>query len=278
MPADPPGASPPIASLPMYDWPEVRWATDALWSAIAERLAERGIDAPTALDREHPMEGVWTDPGLVLSQTCGWPYATRLIDRVRYVATPVYDVPGCEGPLYSSMIVARTGDAAAGFAALARRRVAYNSAGSFSGFVVLGAAMREVGIDPGAAAWVETGGHRASVAAVAAGDADVAAIDAVCWALAREHDPAAANLTIVATTPLRPGLPLITSRARGDHEAEILATSFNEAITSPDLADPARALHLSGIVRLDESDYRRTADLYRQSATPQPEPSLASRG
>jgi ABC-type phosphate/phosphonate transport system substrate-binding protein len=274
MPADQ-----PVASLPMYDWPEVRWATDALWSAIAERLAERGIDAPPTLDRDRPADDVWADPNLVFSQTCGWPYATRLIDRVRYVGTPVYDVPGCDGPLYSSMIVARNADEPAGFAALARRRVAYNSAGSFSGFVVLRAAMREAGVDPDSAAWIETGGHRASVAAVASGEADIAAIDAICWALACEHEPAAvAKLSAFSATPLRPGLPLITARARSDEDAETLAAAFAEAIASPDLANAAKALHLAGIVRFDERDYRRTAALFRESAGPQPEPSRASSG
>lgn len=279
MPADPPAVSQPVASLPMYDWPEVRWATDALWAAIAERLAERGIAAPPKLDRDRPMEEAWTDPNLVLSQTCGWPYATRLIDRVRYVGTPVYDVPGCDGPLYSSMIVARRSDAAAGFPVLARRRIARNSADSFSGFVVLRAAMQDAGIDPDAAAWVETGGHRASIAAVASGKADVAAIDAVCWALAVEHEAAAAaELTIVSATPLRPGLPLITARTRNAEEVEALAAAFAEAVASPGLETAAQALRVAGVVRLDEGDYRRTAERFREAKSPQPEPSRASRG
>ena len=35
-------AVPGTASLPMYDLPEIRWATDALWSAVAARLVGRG--------------------------------------------------------------------------------------------------------------------------------------------------------------------------------------------------------------------------------------------
>ena len=83
----------------MYDWPEVQWAHDALWAAIAKRLQALGVEAPAMLDRLRPAEDVWLDPGLVLSQTCGWPYSTRLLDKVRIVATPVYEVEGCEGPL-----------------------------------------------------------------------------------------------------------------------------------------------------------------------------------
>ncbi|HJL83677.1 MAG TPA: hypothetical protein QGF43_07230, partial [Acidimicrobiales bacterium] len=36
-----------VAGLSMYDWPEVRDEVDALWSAIARRLGEAGVDAPT---------------------------------------------------------------------------------------------------------------------------------------------------------------------------------------------------------------------------------------
>ena len=43
---------PPVASLPMYDWPEVQWAHDALWAALAMRLRAHGIEAPDRLDRD----------------------------------------------------------------------------------------------------------------------------------------------------------------------------------------------------------------------------------
>lgn len=250
----------PVATLPMYDWPEVRPATDALWSAIAGQLTARGFDAPAALQRERDPDAVWTDPNLLLSQTCGWPYATRLIDHVRYVATPVYAVSGCEGPLYSSMIVARAEDAGEGVAALARRRVARNAVDSFSGHVVIQEAMRGEGIDPDAATWIETGSHRASMRAVASGAADLAAIDAVCWALAGEHEAdAVSRLRILRQTPLRPGLPLITAQARGESDAEAIAAAVAEAIASPGLKPETEALYLSGVVRLSAEDYRAAA-------------------
>src|SRR4051812_7780396 len=126
----------PVASLPMYDWPEVHWANDALWSAIAERLRAVGIAAPERLDRSRPFGEKWLDPELVLSQTCGWPYAARLRGKVRLVATPVYAVQGCNGPSYSSAIVARH-DEPGGVAAFRGRRVAFNSRDSLSGYVAL---------------------------------------------------------------------------------------------------------------------------------------------
>jgi hypothetical protein len=40
-----------IASLPMYDWPEVREATDAWWAGLARHLRDAGFEAPDRLTR-----------------------------------------------------------------------------------------------------------------------------------------------------------------------------------------------------------------------------------
>jgi hypothetical protein len=40
---------------------------------------------------------VWTDPRLLLAQTCGYPYVMALKEKgIRVVATPLYDAPHCE--------------------------------------------------------------------------------------------------------------------------------------------------------------------------------------
>ena len=63
-----------IANLPMYDLPEIRHATDDWWSGLARAFRRAGIsDVPDRLDRERAMPEVWRDPGLVLSQACGYP-------------------------------------------------------------------------------------------------------------------------------------------------------------------------------------------------------------
>ena len=59
-----------IASLPMYDRPELLWATDALWEAIANRLNEFGIRAPSRLTRCINYEVLWENSDLIMSMTC----------------------------------------------------------------------------------------------------------------------------------------------------------------------------------------------------------------
>ena len=94
-----------VAALAMYDWPEVAPANDALWSFLAGRLRQAGIAAPERLDRSLGYTEPWLSPRLLMAQTCGYPYATELAGRVRLVGTPGYDVEGCTGATYSSVIV-----------------------------------------------------------------------------------------------------------------------------------------------------------------------------
>jgi len=258
----------PVASLPMYDWPEVRWANDALWAAIRDRLRAAGIDAPDTLDRERPSGEVWRDPALVLSQTCGYPYATALRGHVRIVGTSAYEAEGCAGPFYSSVLVARANRDAGALAAFRGERFAFNSRDSLSGYVVLRQAMQAEGLADSAVRWVETGSHRGSVLAVAEGRADLAAIDAVCWALATRREPdAAARLRVIATTPLRPGLPLITAGHRGDAGAEAIRAAVSDALRSPDTLGARQALFLVALESLDQGDY---AALEQLGGEPEP--------
>ena len=83
-----------VAGLPMYDWPEVRAEVDALWSAIALRLVDAGIDAPAALTRFDRFEDLWTEPGLLIGETCGYNVATNLDGRVDVLGVLDHGVEG----------------------------------------------------------------------------------------------------------------------------------------------------------------------------------------
>jgi ABC-type phosphate/phosphonate transport system substrate-binding protein len=255
----------PVASLPMYDWPEVAWANDALWQAIAERLRAYGIAAPAALDRSGSYDATWRDSGLVLSQTCGLPFSTGLRGLVKIVGTPIYEVPGCEGPYYSSMIVVRTDEPAERLAEIAARRFVYNTPDSLSGYLALGAALKEAGIHRRPAEWIESGSHRASIRTVAEGRADVAAIDALCWTLAHQYEPeAVSRLKVIGATPLRPAPPLITAVERRADEVEAIRAAIKAAIADPSTKPARQALRIGGLGMFDEWDYGPIAALGRQ--------------
>jgi len=165
----------------MYDWPEVRAATDALWSGIAEELGHRGIRAPKALEHPEPSPEIWLSPNLLLSQTCGLPFVDDLRGRVQLVAAPVYSAEGHDDHRYHSAILVRADDPAERLADLRARPVAVNALCSHSGWIALRAAVAET-VDAGEAAAPffkdggSTGSHRASMQTVATGEAAYCAI------------------------------------------------------------------------------------------------------
>ena len=98
-----------IALLPMYDWPEVRAETDALWATIHTALQKRGIASPDALDREAATETTWLSPRLLLSQTCGLPLVQDLRDQVAVLGRFTYQKLPVDGDYHSVIITRRTG-------------------------------------------------------------------------------------------------------------------------------------------------------------------------
>jgi ABC-type phosphate/phosphonate transport system substrate-binding protein len=238
-----------IASLPMYDRPETAAANDRLWAGIARALAARGVAAPPALDRTTGMWETWLSPDLVLSQTCGLPYRTRLHGQVALVASPVYDLPGTSPGHYHSVLVARRDDARRGFSDFHGATLAYNDAGSQSGWAAPMAEAAAAGIAFGQTR--ATGAHRASARAVAEGAADVAAIDALTWRMIRRWDDTAAALKEIGTTAPTPALPWITAATR---DPAPLVQALSEALA--DLSEMDRdTLGITGAVRLPAADY-----------------------
>lgn len=246
-----------IAALPMYDWPELRDEVDTQWARLRVGLRNAGIDAPETLVRRNadmpavpggirdasgraiapdpatlPPDGLdlptlWRHPRLLFGQTCWGPMETTgLAPLVRVIGQPSYDdVEGGRGELYSSAIVMRRSNIAAGDAVAAvgdapsialdvirGKRLAFNSHDSMSGYVGISRDLALLGESMATfSEQFESGGHRASIVAIAEGRADVATIDCRSWQLARRFEPAASDLVVVGWTAKRKGLPYIAA-------------------------------------------------------------------
>lgn len=208
-----------IAVLPMYDWPVLRAATDALWAGTARRLAADRIAAPGALSRPAEAAAAWADPDLLLGQACGMPYVAGVCGAAQVVARPDYGLPEARGGRYRSVIVVRAGAAAGrgpeALLAWSGCRVAVNEWGSYSGHVALRAHLAR--LRPGAgepffAVARLSGSHAESARMVARGEADMAALDGVVWTLLRAHEPATADaLAVIDATAEAPALPFIAA-------------------------------------------------------------------
>ena len=235
-----------IASLPMYDANQA--AVEAWWRAIAHALRVRGVaDVPAVLDKPAQLDAHWRDPRLLLSQTCGYPLVTSLLQSVQVVGAFRYTAPGCSGVDYRSDLVARVDDAGSieGF----RGRVAaINSPDSHSGCNALRGLVAPLARN--GAFFVDqlvTGSHRGSLAAVQSGSADIAAIDCVSLASFRRHDPdLVRGLRVIGWTASAPGLPLITSGTTTAADQAALREALQAACSDPALADVRAALFIGG--------------------------------
>jgi ABC-type phosphate/phosphonate transport system substrate-binding protein len=180
-------------------------------------------DPATLPPDEFDFLALWQHPGLLLAQTCWGPMEQGLAERVAVVGQPSYEgIEGGQGIFYSSAIVMRNsargvqapgdGRAVIPLDLIRGKRLAYNSLDSMSGIIALARDLEAMG--EGLAifsARIETNAHRASIAAVAEGRADVAAIDCRSWSIAQRHEPKAAAVRVVGWTARRKGLPMITS-------------------------------------------------------------------
>lgn len=235
-----------IASLPMYDWPEVRSHQDRYWQAIRSALGH-GPDALTRGFDDYMAH--WQRPDLLLSQTCGMPFRTRLQGKVALVGTPDFGLSGCAPGYYCSVLVVNAQDGRGQLSDFIEDTFAYNEGGSQSGWAAPATHAARLGLR--LTRLLATGSHRAALRAVATGDAAMAAIDAVTWELALRHDPAAARLRVLDRTAPTPGLPYITAAGR---DPAPLATAITAAIAGLD-ADITDALMLRGLSHIPASTY-----------------------
>jgi ABC-type phosphate/phosphonate transport system substrate-binding protein len=239
-----------IAALPMYDWPETRGINDVIWARIAAKLNATNIDAPQILTRSTDLTQIWLSPDLLLAQTCSYPLQTTLKDKVRYVATPSYCVEGCEIPgHYRSVVLMRSkrpnlpvpGDDAFILPKWpATARFALNSFDSLSGYHALAYDLAMTGRAL-PAHHVETGSHRASIIAVANGEAELCGVASVSRAMAIDHEPAAQMLRVVGWSKQRPGLPLITALNASQTLLNSLISAARSVLGAVVLAKPTGA-------------------------------------
>ena len=253
-----------IASLAMYDLPEVEAATDAWWAGLAQAMRREGIeDVPVALSRGDDARRAWRAPDLLFSQTCGYPLTHEFAGRLRVVATPCYACPGCAGPRYRSFLLVRADDSAAGLADLRDRIAAVNGTNSQSGYSALrgeiaplahsGKFFSEV---------IVSGGHANSMALVAEGRADVCAVDCVTHALLSRHRPAAvAGLRVLGETAGAPGLPYVTRADAGDDLLRRLRAALFAALGDPGLAAARDTLLIAGAEVLPNDAYERILEI-----------------
>ena len=202
-------------------------------------------------------DATFSDCDLLFAHTCGYPLMKHQRDRVAPVCVPVFDVPGCDGPLYSSQFIVPVESGLQYLEDTRGKTVAINNADSNSGMNVLRHAISD--LHPGErffADVIETGGHLYSIQAVANGKAELAAIDAVSLQLIRDDQPElCARIRIIGSSTETCGLPFVAPLALTTQlDKPRLVKQFNQALEKTP-AEARRVLHLSRFDAVDWDDY-----------------------
>jgi len=257
-----------VAALPMYDFPHLRAAHDALWTAVADRLAAVGVaGVPRRLTRDREHLELLRHPFLLFGQTCEYPLVTSYADAVTLVGTPRYTAPGCAGPTYCSVVVVRADDPVEELIGLRNRRCVVNEWDSNSGMNLLRAVIAAVSDGaPFFSSVVRSGSHLGSVEQVARGHADVAAVDCVSFAhLQRVCPTDVAKLRVLCRTPASPSLPFVTGRATSEGTLRALRAALAEAFSDGSLAAVREQLLLDSIDFEPDADFTAVRHLERQA-------------
>jgi ABC-type phosphate/phosphonate transport system substrate-binding protein len=216
-------------------------------------------DVPAGIERATPLEQIWTSDRLLFGQTCGYPFASRLHPRIRLLGAPIYALPGCEGATHRSFVIVKASSKVRRLAGLAGASAVVNADDSMTGRHLLGDAVADIGGRAGFFASVRvSGSHARSLAMVALGEADVAAIDCVSYAhLARAKPELVAETRILHRSSPTPTLPFVISAACGEVAAFAMAGALAVAVLDPKLEDARRALGLVGLRRIRPIAYAR---------------------
>ncbi|WP_299419830.1 PhnD/SsuA/transferrin family substrate-binding protein [uncultured Shimia sp.] len=234
-----------IAAFPMYDRPEAAATWDRLWQLFRDAYG----DGPQQLTRDADLWDVWQNPDLLLAQTCGFPYRTRLKDKVALIGAPDHGILEAPAGHYCSVIVAHRRYEGQNLTALDGATLAYNEPLSQSGWAAVWRHFDQHGVRIGPR--IQSGSHRESAQMVAHGAAEFAALDIISWKLMERYDDFALELRVIDMTAPTPALPFISACY---HDVERIQKALHDAIQALTLGQ-RRKLYLQGLVTLPQSSY-----------------------
>ncbi len=255
--------------MPMYDMPEVRTALDSLWRGVALNAQREGLsDVPKELVHGRRLDQLWNDPDLWFSQCCGYDLVNGFAGRLVPIATPRYGAPECEGCDYASVIVVREDHKAVCVLEMRGAVCVINGPDSHSGMNALRALIAPVSVGERFFSQVRVSGtHADSLEMITRGEADVAAIDCVTYALLGRYRPdALSGIRKLGRTHLAPGIPYVTRATLGADTIARMRAAVFRTFADPALATTRQALLLQGVQEIHLSEYKRILEFQELSA------------
>lgn len=240
----------PHVEFGMYPFASVEWAWDELWAAVHARVPW----TPELLSKSGDVHARWYDADCVITQVCGGPFAALHRNDMHLVGAFSLNIPEADGGHYHSVLVSPHELPLDELSTSATHAVA-NSADSLSGwFSLIGATVGPGNPWPGPVTF--TSAHYDSLAALAAGEADIASIDA--WSLAligAERPDLVDGLHRVTLGPRIPTPPVTARRNLSPEQVDELRSAFADAVSDPATSGARSALRVDRFVDNSLDDY-----------------------
>jgi ABC-type phosphate/phosphonate transport system substrate-binding protein len=255
-----------IASLPMYDFPEIRHVTDALWQGLARHFRLQGFSGvPNNLVHDSHLGCLWSDSKLFLSQCCGYDVVHRYKNRLHVLATPWFAAPGCNNGDYASIIVVGEDSKYQDVVDMFGTVAVINGAESHSGMNALFALVAPCSQNGKFFSEVKiSGSHASSLDIVKTGKADVASVDCVTYELLRRYRPYVINGTRpLGLTCTAPSPPYVTRVGMDMETVTRMKTALTAAFADPSLYEARQTLLLDKLEISDIETYHRITTEFR---------------
>jgi ABC-type phosphate/phosphonate transport system substrate-binding protein len=268
-----------VATLPMYDLPEVRDATSALLTRIAGELTSAGwtVEPIITTFADHAaLVKHWRDPDVALSHSCGLPFLEDLIGYNHILGTFQWKGVSDDRGHYRSVIVVRRDDTRT-IDQLTGAQPIINTPESLSGWCSLGAALDEVGYSADDfPTSIASGGHSKSIELVTLGIGDFASIDGATLRLLERHRPdAVAGVRSIGLGPRVAATPLIT-RLNCPIPIEAVQRAITRSVADPLLANARDRLGIDRFVSLSQDDFAPITELVAKATAVLPRSSVVS--
>ena len=243
-----------VASTRMYN---VAPGTTAAWHRLLGLIQQDSGVPLQIVDHPYPakLDDLWARPDLGCAFMCGWPLAKEGGGRT-ILAAPV--PIGGDGPRYHSVFVVSGKSPFVSLEQTFGYRFAFNARSSHSGWNMPMAHVARLGgsfsLEVG-----PFGPHQRAAGAVAANEADVAAIDSLVWALLCRYDPSLTSaLRVVGRTPDQPSPPLVGTGSMADADADALRMAILRLSTSESGRLALQEVCLAGFTEVQLADYDLT--------------------
>ena len=246
------------ASLPMYDFPELRAANVRLWTALARLMREEGIDdVPESLSNGRMPRANAPNYDLLFTLVWGFPLRTRYGGRLTFLGVPCYYLRGCAGRSHREYIVLQYASTVRGIEDLRVIVFAVNESDSNTGMNLARRLFAPIARSQRFFSRVTlTGSHIESMKAVAAGDAAAASVDCVTFAFCERFQPELhRRLRVLDVTPQSPSLPFVTAIEGDPDRLTRVRRALGRVRNDRETLEALKALSIVSVADLPDAVY-----------------------